>query len=153
MKNSAGSLALVYKFLLILFICLALVFLGGTAFSLFFRQENVPILPAAGDHTFTGIGLLRLTAADSSGSGPGPVVILSVTFPYDPNDRPFSEELAARVRDFRTIAADYFITISSEDLKKMNEDQIKGALLERFNRILRLGKIETLYFNDYIILE
>ncbi|MDR0589005.1 MAG: hypothetical protein LBG25_00500, partial [Spirochaetaceae bacterium] len=49
-----------------------------------------------GDHTdeiFTGIGRIRaLTAGPQEAA-----VILSVSFPYDPEDQAFSEELAAKI--------------------------------------------------------
>jgi len=161
MKNSksGSALTLIYRVLLALVICLALVLIGGTAYTLLFRHDSpAPVTISAQDGIFTGIGQLRLQAADSAngitdGSTDGPVVVLTVTFPYDPSDRAFAEELAARVNDFRTITGDYIHSFKSEDLKKMGEDQLKSGLLERYNGILRLGKIQTLYFSDFMFIE
>lgn len=151
MKNDRGSPALIiiYRSLLIFFICLALVFLGGTFYSLLNRHgEKIPVPLPPGEGIFTGIGRLRCLAA-----GENSVVILSVTFPYDPEDRAFTEELAARVKDFRTVTGEYILSLTADELKKSGEDRLKSALLERFNRILRLGKIEILYFSDFMIIE
>jgi len=156
MKNPSNSpaLTITYRFLLALVICLVLFFLAGTVYSIFFKQNNEkPVPTPVLDSTFTGIGRLRLPSADSSAAGQGSVVILSITFPYTPEDWAFTEELATRVKDFRSIAEEYFLSFSTADLKKRSEEQIKRDLLERYNRILRLGKIETLYFNDFMIVE
>ena len=158
MKNSGSKAApillAIYRFLLVLILCLALVFAAGTVYSLLVRREAA--VPAANpqDRIFTGIGRMRLPTADSRfAPDQGPVVILSITFPYAPEDRAFSEELAARVKEFRSGAEEYFLSFRAEEIANMSEERIKTDLLDRFNRILRLGKIETLYFNDYLMLE
>ena len=154
MKNyDTGILTFIYRFLLALVICLALVFLGGTVYSLLIRQENGREVSSVPDRTFTGIGRLRCPMADSGSAGQDAVAVITVTFPYAPEDRAFSEELAARVKDFRSIVGDYILSFKTEELKKMNEDQFKNELLDRFNAVLRLGNIETLYFNDFMILD
>ena len=156
-EGTAPVLNVIHKFLLALLVCLALVFLGGTVYSLFFRQKPAEFtVPSPTDRIFTGIGRLRLPAANNAGTagtGQGPVVILSITFPYEPEDRPFTEELASRVGEFRSITGEYFLSFTAASLAKKSEEEIKKELLDRFNRILRLGKIGTLYFNDYLVLE
>jgi flagellar FliL protein len=150
---------------LALALVLCLIFLAGTGYALFFRKNGVPgslgvsevqgtqeaqgAEGAPGERIFTGIGRLRLSTAEPQSA----MVILSITFPYVPEDRAFSEELAARVRDFRTITEDYFQSITLRDLRNKSEEQLKADLLERFNRILRLGKIPHIYFIDFMILE
>jgi len=159
-KNS--TLILIYRLLFSLLLCLILGFLAGTVYVLFFRPDNSAVLQMTADkhgepdqeRIFTGIGRLRLPTADPDQYGtPGTVAVLSVTFPYSPEDRAFSEELAARTVDFRSITAEYFAVHTAADLVKRGEEAIKKDLLDRFNRILRLGKIRLLYFNDFLILE
>jgi flagellar basal body-associated protein FliL len=107
----------------------------------------LPVSPDAA--IFTGLGRLRCPTA-----GPGPVlVILQASFPYFPGDRPFSEELVFRLRDFRSLTAAYFAALSPEELRSKGEDQVKAELLEKYNALLRLGRIETLYFNEYMVVE
>ena len=96
---------------------------------------------------FSGIGRLRIPLADSS------TLILSIAFPYPLNDRPFAEELAARTGDFRTIATNYFASLPAESLATLNEDIARTEILRQYNTSLRLGRIETLYFHDLIIIE
>jgi len=157
-KKGGGSSKLqhVYWSLLACFIVLALVFIGGTVYGLFFHAGNTaaPASPRAdtpqpneGDQIFTGIGRLRASTADPQ---PG-TVILFVTFKYDPGDKAFSEELALRVKDFRDIVVKYIGSLSSAELQKTGEDKIKDELMRRFNSILRLGQIKNLYFSDFMI--
>ena len=96
---------------------------------------------------FTGIGRMRITA------GRRATVILSIVFPYPSADRPFTEELAAKVPVFRQIAVDYFGTLSQDELDLLDEQRAKTEILRRFNDELRLGQIESLLFNDLLILE
>ena len=162
--DSNTFLNIVYRLPLGLILIMVLFLLGGTFYGFYFQKET-GTMSASGtrnpgnqvvqgtqafpeEHVFTGIGRLRLSTDNSSA-----MVIFTVTFPYSPEDRAFSEELVARVKDFRIIAEGYFKSFTATEIQNKNEQQIKTELLERFNRVLRLGKIQTLYFNDFMILE
>ncbi|MDR2618799.1 MAG: flagellar basal body protein FliL [Treponema sp.] len=135
----------------VVFLVLALIYLGGTAWALFGRKESgEPKARTSGeDRVFTGIGRLRLSTGD-----PQPAtVVVSVAFLYVPEDRAFSEELASRVGNFRSLTAGYFKSLGAAELKLKDEERIKAELLEKYNSILRLGKISGLYFNDFLIIE
>jgi flagellar basal body-associated protein FliL len=155
---------ILYRILTAAALALLLTILGGTLYALVFRsspafralESPAASSPAASSpegaagaesRIFTGLGRLRVSTA---GSG---TLILSVTFPYYPGDRPFSEELASRVRQLREITTGYFASLSPDELRLRDEALIKGELLGRYNAVLRLGQIEVLYFNDYMILE
>jgi flagellar basal body-associated protein FliL len=81
------------------------------------------------------------------------VVVLSVVFPYPPEDRPFTEELGGKISLFRQMVRDYFGALSRDELHPLDEPRAKEELLRRFNGELQLGKIELLLFNDLMILE
>ena len=162
-SKSGGSLVIFYRFLLILVILIALIVLAVTIYALIIRENpsirsntGTAFIPEQGDHIFTGIGRLRLPLMDtrSGNSGAPPVtVVLSITFPYRPEDRAFSEELALRVRDFRTLTETYFSALNVDDLGTMDEEEVKSALLEKYNSILRLGNISVLYFSDFMVFD
>jgi flagellar basal body-associated protein FliL len=145
----------VYRALIVCVIFLALLIAGGTMYGVFFKtapkknvQSAVPQTPGPGQgQVFTGIGQIRISTADPGGG----TVILSVSFVYYPEDKAFSEELAMKVREFREIIMDYFGSFSGADLQKQDEESIKAELLLRFNAILRLGRIESLFFSDFMI--
>ena len=113
----------------------------------FDRQESGDALVYDGAGIFAGIGRLRIPLVNSS------TLILSIAFPYPPDDRAFTEELAAKIGDFRAIASDYFSSLAAERLSVLDEDAAKAEILRRYNAILRLGKISTLYFNDLMIID
>ena len=145
-----------YRSLIVCLIVLVLIIIGGTVYGLFFNtippanNQNTRInVPAEGGQgqTFTGIGRIRVSTADPQ---PG-IVVLFVSFIYYPEDKSFTEELALRVRDFRGIITDYIGSFSTAELQGQSEEDIKTELLRRFNAILRLGQIETLYFSDFIV--
>jgi flagellar basal body-associated protein FliL len=149
---------------------LVLVILAGTFYALF-RNPGGPVSeespPAGSDprraadgavqnqraSMFTGIGRLRITAGAGADSAPPPVVILSVVFPYPPEDRPFTEELAGKIPLFRRIIRDYFGALARGDLNPLDEQGAKDELRRRFNGELHLGSIESLLFSDLMILE
>jgi flagellar basal body-associated protein FliL len=153
-----------YRVLLAAALILGLVLLAGTAAGLIRGKNSVPLLKLGGakdegrnaetvsadgnDETiYSGIGRLRIPA------GNGGTAILSVTFPYMPGDRAFTEELVARTSGFREIVSSYVSSLTGEELTNPDEDKIKAELLRRFNGTLRLGKIRTLYFSDFLLLE
>ena len=157
--NLAGDrrsriLLLVYWSLIGLLILLGFGFIGGTIYGVFFHKnspnkaQSTTFQQAGEGQTFTGIGTIRVSTTDVQ---PG-MVILFVSFIYYPDDKAFSEELALRVKDFRQIIIDYFSPFSVSELQGLNEDDIKSELLLRFNSILRLGQIETIYFGDFMII-
>jgi flagellar basal body-associated protein FliL len=97
---------------------------------------------------FTGIGRLRISLEPQPAAA-----VLSVVFPYPPEDRAFSGELAARLPELRQITIDYFKGFSADELRGADEVSLKTGILARYNRLLRLGKIEAVYLNDFVILD
>ncbi len=112
------------------------------------KVQSAAFQKAGEGQTFSGIGTIRVSTTDAQ---PG-MVIIFVSFIYYPDDVAFSEELALRVKDFRQIIVDYFSLSSVSELRELHEDDIKSELLLRFNSILRLGQIETIYFGDFMII-
>ena len=141
-----------YRAIIICLILLGLVLAGGTIYGIFFlsnpqTSEQIDV-PEAQNQVFSGIGRLRVPTAEPE---PG-VVIIFVSFFFNPNDRAFSEELVLRIRDFRDIIEDYIASYSIAELSIMDEEIIKLELLARFNAILRLGRIDDLFFSDFMIM-
>ena len=152
-----GLLSFAYRSLLVCLVTLGIIIIGGTVYGVFFNTAAAPAaqngqppdLRGSGpEQTFTGIGRLRIP---TSGPQPG-TVILFVSFPYYPHDRAFSEELTLRLGDLRAIIRDYIGSFSAAELRSLDEEVIRIELLRRFNGILRLGRIETLFFSDFMII-
>jgi len=96
---------------------------------------------------YSGLERLRIPLANSS------VLLLSVSFPYSAKDVTFTEELAAKINDFKTIIIDYFSSLPAESVNQIDEETAKQEILKQFNANLRLGRIDALYFNDMTVIE
>ncbi|MDR2718897.1 MAG: flagellar basal body protein FliL [Treponema sp.] len=168
----SGKLLIVYRVFVALALALAVVLITGSLYALFRSPDSGPLFrigsgkstggkhggknsatgsaaPLAMPNVFSGIGRLRVPLAGE----PAAAVILSISFPYSAEDRPFAEELASRIGDFRSIAAEYFASLPREKTVNLDEEAAKAGILGRYNAMLRLGRIETLYFGDLMIVE
>ena len=149
------TISYLYKFLLTCFVALVFLLIVGTLYGVFFhvpssKNEKIEVLRNDNKgQTFAGIGQIRVPTADPQPA----MVILLVSLVYFPDDKAFSEELVFRIGDFRNIIESYVSALSILELQKLGDEGIKMELLHRFNSILRLGQIETLYLNDFMIIE
>jgi flagellar basal body-associated protein FliL len=158
--HSSQGFLITLRILVLFVIVLAALLIAGTIYAAVRPQGADPLLrigsaqamtqePHIGDsiNIFTGIGRLRIPLQNSA------TLILSIAFPYPSDDLPFSEELAVKIGEFRTIAGDYFSSLTADKLIKIDEEAAKVEILRRYNASLRLGNIHILYFNDLMILE
>ncbi len=98
---------------------------------------------------FADIGVLRARTGDK-----GPVtVVVTPYFPYPASDVAFREELVSKTRSLRTAMLDWFAMKRVEELESLGEAAVKKELLDRINARLTLGRIETLYFSEYFVVE
>jgi flagellar basal body-associated protein FliL len=148
-------LRIVFFALLAIFLVLLTVLLGGTVYGLIKQtrggsdrnggNREIPET-ATGDNMFTGLGTIRVSTI---GEDPASLII-SAVFPYNRNDRPFSEELISRIGDFKIITAEYLGSFTAKTLQETDSSVINKELLGRYNALLRLGQIKELYFLDFI---
>jgi len=160
----SGGLLILYRAIVALILVLVLALVIGSLYAVLrspdsgplFRvggsageQGRVEAVPAGEVNIFSGIGRLRIPLAGE----PSATIIISISFPYTAEDRAFAEELASRIGDFRSIATDYFASYSPEKAAALNEDAAKADILKRYNALLRLGQITTLYFGDLMVVD
>ncbi|MDR2480727.1 MAG: hypothetical protein LBD07_00335 [Spirochaetaceae bacterium] len=150
------------KILFIILLALILIVAVVSVWALLIRPRAAPQNPdangieqpeteaASSIKTFNGIGRLRVPLKTDSGAES--TLIISPVFLYNSADRALTEELAARLRDFRKITQDYLASIPANDPQLSDDDLLKEILLERYNAVLRLGHIESLYFTDFMII-
>jgi len=96
---------------------------------------------------FSGLGRLRIPLSNSS------ILVLSIAFPYQADDTAFTEELAVKIGEFKTIASDYFTSLNEDQITFLDEEAAKNEILRLYNANLRLGHIEALYFSDMMIID
>jgi flagellar basal body-associated protein FliL len=148
---------IIYLVLLSIAGALIVLLLIGTIIGLIRSRNAEPVLVIRGAsktesakdediRIYSGLERLRIPMSNSS------TLLLSVAFPYSANDVPFTEELAARINDFKAIITEYFSSLPPEDTQ-IDEEAAKKEILRRFNASLRLGRIDTLYFSDMTVIE
>ena len=98
---------------------------------------------------FDGIGSLRLSTCDEE---PVPIV-LSVLFYYPKSDSLYYEELCTKTRSLKSIIVSYFSGQTKAQLQKKGESTVKAQLKNLLNKELVLGKIDALYFGEYLFFD
>lgn len=111
---------------------------------------------------YTGIGRIRtVTAADTSDNDNGdspnaetatPIVI-TPWFSYEESNFELYEELSRKRILITGIISKYFSERTENELLSSSEEKIKADLLKEINSQLSLGKIQNIYFSDYIFLK
>ena len=166
------KMLLFYRFVVALVVVMVLILIAGSFLAVVRPAGSAPLLRIGGDTVssregqgfpgpepvfsaggetgmFSGIGRLRIPI-----SGPRPAtLILSISFPYPIHDRAFTEELASRIGEFRSIATLYFASLPLNRITNLDEDAAKAEILQQYNALLRLGRIENLFFGDLMIIE
>jgi flagellar basal body-associated protein FliL len=164
-KPLTGGLLIAYRIAVALVLVLAVALLCGSLYAILRGPDSGPLFSIGGKtdgevqsgqsvdtealNVFSGLGRFRIPLAGDSAA----TLLLSVSFPYPAEDRPFAEELASRIGDFRSIVTLYFGSLPPEKTARIDEAAAKVEILERVNKLLRLGKIETLYFGDLLVVE
>ncbi|MDR1470557.1 MAG: hypothetical protein LBT00_14850 [Spirochaetaceae bacterium] len=153
---------LIDKALVIVVLFLVFIIAATTVWALLFREnpgrgETIAAGETAADRgvveqNFAGIGRLRAVLKKEQGKE-GATVIIRVVFPYNAADRTFTEELVKNTGVFREMITAYFVEMAASDPRLRDEAVIKTELLERFNTRLRLGKIDRLFFSEFLIIE
>jgi flagellar basal body-associated protein FliL len=167
-------LLIIYRVVVAVILALVLVLAAGSLYALIRSPDSGPLFriggnggggaatqnggayPGEATAVFAEIGRLRIPVTSGAGPSAAPgaaTVILSVSFPYPANDRPFFEELESRIGEFRSVAIEYFSGLPAENITRLDEETAKTEILKRYNSLLRLGQIETLYFTDFMLVE
>jgi flagellar basal body-associated protein FliL len=100
---------------------------------------------------FTGIGRLRIPLEGADGQEA--LLITSVVFPYNAGDIAFKEELSAEIVNFRAKIRSVLGELSANDDLLSNEASLKNTLKQILNADLHLGKIEEIYFAEFLVVE
>ena len=174
-----NKLIILYRILVVVMLLLVVLLIGGSLYGLLRSRDSGPLFRIGGGSSsgggvkegnaigdgvpdgagaysvFSGIGKLRIqnSGKPSGKASETAVIILSISFPYKADDRPFTEELASHLGEFRSIATNYFATLDRDKLARLDEEQAKADILTQYNALLRLGRIETLYFGDLMIVD
>ena len=154
------SLSKINYFLILLLCGILFVIIFVSAYFLFskpddkineYRKVDNPVnLQKSVDYSvFSDFGRLRTFTADNPQI---PVVVLPF-ISYKTENSFLYEELCQKQRKIRTIILQFFTQKTQKELFSMGEEIVKSELLKLINEELAMGKIEALYFEEYIFLE
>ena len=155
-----NSLSKINYFLILLLCGILFVIIFVSAYFLFskpedkineYRKVDNPVnLQKSVDYSvFSDFGRLRTSTADNPQI---PVVVLPF-ISYKTENSFLYEELCQKQRKIRTIILQFFTQKTQKELFSMGEEFIKSEILKLINEELTMGKIEALYFEEYIFLE
>lgn len=155
-----NSLSKINYFLILLLCGILFVIIFVSAYFLFskpedkineYRKVDNPVnLQKSVDYSvFSDFGRLRTSTADNPQI---PVVVLPF-ISYKTENSFLYEELCQKQRKIRTIILQFFTKKTQKELFSMGEEVIKSEILKLINEELTMGKIEALYFEEYIFLE
>lgn len=80
------------------------------------------------------------------------VLVVAPWIEYDKNDTELYEELDRKLSGIKQIFTQYFSSRTKNEILSMTENQIKNEILVQINENLVLGKVEKIYFKDFIFL-
>ena len=81
------------------------------------------------------------------------VLVVNPWVSYAEGDTVFYEEIARKRGVIKGICTTYFSERSKDHLLSITETKVEQELMDLINTQLSLGKIQDLYFTDYIFLE
>ena len=111
------------------------------------------ILRNNNESSFTEFERLRTLTKPLDANSNGSPMIITPWISYKSGDKSFFEELNQKNRKIQTIITDYFASRTKKELLQMDENAIKADILQNINKELVLGKIQAIYFKEYIFLD
>jgi len=149
----------VVRILIVAFVLIALAIAAGTVYGLaagtrhkkLSREADRAQVSAelAEGASFTGIGTVRAKSADDKPA----VIVATIAFPYDSNDRTFSEELSRKAPVLKAAAEAVLSSRKAADLAPAFEGAIKAELRDAFNSRLSLGKVGEIWLSDFSVIQ
>lgn len=161
------------KILSIIVIILLITIFAGTVFALlknkksFQKQKQlisqgkaVSLMAPKNDNQFSyfNLGSLRVLTKPENDSlqetqNMGTVLLVTPWLSYPSDDTIFFEEISRKKTVIAGIIQDYFSDYSKLELLTQTEMKIEENLIKEINNHLSLGKIQQIYFTDYIFLD
>ena len=161
------------KILSIIVIILLITIFAGTVFALlknkksFQKQKQlisqgkaVSLMAPKNDNQFSyfNLGSLRVLTKPENDSlqetqNMGTVLLVTPWLSYPSDDTIFFEEISRKKTVIAGIIQDYFSDYSKLELLTQTEVKIEENLIKEINNHLSLGKIQQIYFTDYMFLE
>lgn len=99
-------------------------------------------------------GSLRaVTKPESDELSRGATLVVTPWFAYKNADSAFYEELSNKKKNISSIILSYFAENTRNELYSKGEKKVKAEIMSLINEQLVLGKIDAVYFDEYIFLD
>ena len=103
-------------------------------------------------NAFTELGQVRaVTKKDEDQSYS--IVVIKPWFSYPAGDSVLLEELYRKEKQFVSIIQEYYASRTKNQIRSIGEEKIKSDLKKSINENLVLGKINDIYFDEYLFFE
>ena len=99
------------------------------------------------------LGTVRAVTKAEGDVSTGVSLAVAPWFAYEKTDSAFKEELAYKKQGLKSIFIQYFAGHTQKELFSIGEKQVKEDLLQLVNNSLEMGKIEAIYFDEYIFFD
>lgn len=160
-KNTVKLLLLiliVMAFIILIFTLGSLIRGKGHIYSAYRKPDPSPMTIEKPDEeknenlvSYNKLGQLRIRTK-SLKEGDSSILVLSPWFACRKDDTALFEELSQKDRMLKSIFMEYFASYTESQLRSMGEKQVKEELLSLINKELVLGKINALYFDEYMFI-
>lgn len=101
---------------------------------------------------YINVGKIR-SSTKINDKGEKSVLIFTVYFSYDETNTELYEDINLNLYKIKPILTDYFKAFTKEELLKKGEIQIKSEIKSKINKILVLGKIDEIFFEEFQYLD
>lgn len=99
------------------------------------------------------LGTIRISCASADSEEGGSLMVITPWLAYPAGDTVFYEELSRKSGSIKGIFQAYFSARTKNQLLTETEEKIVEIIIEEINSDLALGKINSIYFTDYLFLE
>ncbi|MCR5699311.1 MAG: flagellar basal body-associated FliL family protein [Treponemataceae bacterium] len=138
---------------LLIIITVSLIFFGkdvNRKKALISQNEQILEKQSESKSTFySDFGKIRTFTCDSTKV---PVVFVPV-FKYEKDNAPLFEEICQKKTKLQNIMASYFTDKTKKQLNSIGDEVLKNQILVQINSELSMGKIEDLYFEEFLLLD
>lgn len=103
-------------------------------------------------YTLLSLGQIRTRTKPEKKDQRSSTVIVKALLEYEKDNTILIEEMTAKNQAIKTTFLSYFSRFTQRELLLAGEDKVKEQILEQINSLLVLGKINSIYFEEYIFL-
>lgn len=103
-------------------------------------------------YTLLSLGQIRTRTKPEKKDQRSSTVIVKPLLEYEKDNTILIEEMTAKNQAIKTAFLSYFTSYTQRQLLLTGEEKVKEQILEKINSLLVLGKVNSIYFEEYIFL-